>query len=487
LIGVTIALVSFIMIAVLFVLSAIVEHSGVYLGLVVYILLPVVMISGLMLIPVGMFIRRKREKKHQDLRKHGWPRIDLNQGKQRKAFLIFSLGTTVFLFLSLWGSYEAFHYTESNQFCGELCHKVMEPEYTAYRHSPHARVACVDCHVGEGTEWYVRSKLSGLHQVYSTLFNKYPKPISTPIENLRPARETCEKCHWPQKFYAYKLRHETYYLQDEANTRWDLRLVIKTGPEHQAMGLREGIHWHINPDIKIEYIPGDENREELPWIRYSNLKTGESVIYRDEENPMEPNNIDDERMRLMDCIDCHNRPSHEYKSPVRFVNNALTAGEIPSELPEIKTAALELCSNEYASREEAMQTIQAGLMDFYAENHPETFARRKSDIKKAVRTLQTLFSRNVFPEMNVRWDVHLNHIGHMTTKGCFRCHNTVLRSEKDGFISRDCNLCHIITAQGKAGEKETGTHASPLEFQHPEDIGEAWKERNCSDCHQGSI
>lgn len=485
LVGTIIALISLCMIVIIFVISRLAGHSGIYLGLVVYILLPALMIAGLILIPTGMLIRRKKEKKRTEVGPE-WPRIDLNLKKHRRAFVMFGLGTGLFLFISLFGSYEAFHFTESNQFCGQLCHEVMEPEYVAYQHSPHARVKCVECHVGPGADWYVRSKLSGMYQVYSTLFNKYPVPIPTPIENLRPARETCEQCHWPEQFYAHKLRFEKYYLSDEDNSEWNLRLVIKTGPEHQALGLKEGIHWHINPDVRIEYIQGDERREELPWVRYTNIKTGETTVYEDEENALDSDGPSEEDIRVMDCIDCHNRPSHNYRPPRRFINEAMTSGEMAKDLPNLKMIALELCAKKYSTREEAMQAIDDQLRSYYAEYHPEMLEAKKEKINSAIAKLQDIFAQNIFPQMKVRWDVHLNHIGHLNSEGCFRCHNARHSSPNGDRIRRDCSICHWITAQGPPENLAIGSIRQPLEFAHPVDIDEAWKEALCSDCHEGA-
>ena len=314
LIGAMIALVSLFMIVFLFVVSEFLRGGGLYLGLVIYILLPGIMISGLVLVPIGMVIQVRKERKHKEIEELVWPRIDLGNVEHRKAFFIFSVGTAIFLLMSAVGSYKAFHYTETVQFCGKLCHTVMKPEYTAYQRSPHARVVCVECHVGPGAGWYVRSKLSGLYQVYATLANTYSRPIPTPIKSLRPAREVCEQCHWPQKFYAYKLRLESHYLPDEENTRWDIKLVMKTGAEHPALGLKEGIHWHINPRVKIEYVAVDEKREEIPWVRFTDLETGRVMIYRDREYSISPEKLETLEIRTMDCMDCHNRPSHDYLS-----------------------------------------------------------------------------------------------------------------------------------------------------------------------------
>ncbi len=485
LIGATIALISLFMIIFLFAVTVILEQRAAYLGLVIYILLPAVMVVGLIMIPVGMFRKTRLEQKKKAPSKTVWPRIDLNDIHHRNAFFIFAIGTSVFLFLSAIGSYEAFHFTESNTFCGTMCHSVMHPEYTAYQHSPHAQVKCVDCHVGPGADWYVRSKLSGLYQVYATLANVYPKPIPTPIENLRPAREVCEQCHWPQKFYARKIRLETHYLPDDKNTRWDISLVMKIGAPHSALGLVEGIHWHINPHVKVEYIAADESREKIPWVKYTNLETGEEKIYQDQDNPLDEAQMDTLEVRTMDCIDCHNRPSHLYRAPTLFVNTAITAGDIPVELPEIKRVCVELCADEYPSSDSAMAQIDKKITSFYQNNYPEIFKDKTELVVQAVRGMQNAFSQNIFPEMKVRWSDYPDHIGHLEFKGCFRCHNDTHSTEADEVIRKDCNLCHFINAQGTPGQQEVALLGQALEFQHPEDIGGYWKESPCSDCHSG--
>ncbi len=282
--GAMIATISFFMIVFLFTLVLMLDQESSYVGLVIYIILPGFLVLGLLLIPIGMISYRKKVRKSGE----DWPKLDLNNLRHRNAFMIFFVGTTLFLFLSAVGSYEAFHFTESVTFCGEICHTVMEPEYVAYQNSPHARVACVDCHVGSGADWYMRSKLSGLYQVYAVLANVYPKPIPTPVKNLRPARETCERCHWPEKFYSQTLRVERHYLNDEENTPWDIYLNIKIGGAYSAHGLAEGIHWHINPNVQIEYYPGDEQNLTIPWVRYTDKNTGEEIIYDNQDDPIDP-------------------------------------------------------------------------------------------------------------------------------------------------------------------------------------------------------
>ena len=485
LIGATIALIALFMIIFLFVITGVLEQQGSYMGLIVYILLPAVMITGLLLIPIGMFLSARKIRLAKAEKMDEWPKIDLNNIRHRNAFFIFSIGTTIFLFLSSIGSYEAFHYTESVQFCGEICHSVMKPEYTAYQHSPHARVACVDCHVGPGVNWYVRSKLSGLYQVYAVLTNIYPRPIPTPIKNLRPARETCEQCHWPEKFYTENLHFQRLYLSDEKNSQWNITMRMKIGATHEALGLIEGIHWHINSNVRIEYIAQDERNEVLPWVRHTNLKTGEVTVYEDKDNPLDKDKIRDTNINIMDCIDCHTRPSHNYAPPTFFVNDAITAGNMPANLPEIKSVSMDICSEEIATQDSAMRYIRKTILEFYQSNYPDVYDSNMELIEQAITGLQAAYSRNIFPEMKVRWSAYPNHIGHLEFNGCFRCHNGTHTSEDGKVISKDCNLCHAIDAQGPANDMEYAQSDLGLEFKHPVDIGGEWRESLCTDCHTG--
>jgi NapC/NirT cytochrome c family, N-terminal region len=479
--GAVIAIISLFMIIFLFAISFFLDRGGSYLGLVIYILLPSFLVVGLILIPIGMMIYFNRSKTEE----RKLPYINLNQDTHRNAFMIFISGTIIFLFISAIGSYEAFHYTESTEFCGTLCHSVMQPEYVAYQNSSHARVKCVACHVGEGADWYVRSKMSGLYQVYAVLANVYPKPIETPISNLRPARETCEECHWPQKFYSRKLKLEKHFLPDEENTEWDISLIMKIGPTDDAKGLIEGIHWHINSDVKIEFVSLDDKEQEIPWVKYTNTKNGEEKVFIDENLDFSLDMLDSLTIRTMDCIDCHNRPSHTYNPPALFVNNALSRGDIPKELPEVKSLSMEICGEDFESTDSALSYIEITMNEFYKNNYSEIFDSNYSIINKAIVGLQEEFKKNIFPEMAVRWDAYPNNIGHLEFNGCFRCHSDEHMSENGDAISKNCNLCHAISAQGPPDNLFMANFNESLEFKHPEDIDEEWKEGVCIDCHTG--
>ncbi|OGU35251.1 MAG: cytochrome C [Ignavibacteria bacterium GWB2_35_6b] len=485
LIGATIAIISLFMIIFLFAISFFFEQGGSYLGLIIYIVLPSFMILGLILIPIGMYYKSKKNKISKGEADRALPRIDLNDIKHRNAFMIFTVGTVVLLFISAVGSYEAFHYSESVEFCGTTCHAVMKPEFVAYQNSPHAKVACVACHVGSGADWFVKAKLSGLYQVYAVLADVYPRPIETPIKNLRPARETCEQCHWPEKFYSKKLKMQRHYLNDETSSEWDIGMVIKIGPDFGALGLSEGIHWHINPDVKVEYVSTDEKRQNIPWVRYTNLKTGKVTVYENQEEPLEKGMLDSLEVRTMDCMDCHNRPSHQYYPPAFFVNNAITAGNIPRELPEIKSLAMTILGEDFETEKEAMEYIKTEMNNFYEENYPEVFENNYKLVQKGITGLQNEFNKNIFPEMKVKWSAYPNNIGHVEFDGCFRCHFDNHVSEDNLVISKDCNKCHTISLQGNPSALEVASINQTLEFKHPVDIEDAWKDTKCIECHTG--
>jgi hypothetical protein len=361
----------------------------------------------------------------------------------------------------------------------------MKPEYTAYQNSPHAKVACVECHVGSGANWYMRSKLSGLYQVYAVTFHVFPTPIPTPISNLRPARETCERCHWPSKFYGEKLVLKKYYLADSANTPWQINMAVKIGPSHSAYGLREGIHWHINPDVKIEYVASDIQRQSIPFVRYTNRKTGAVEVFEDPDQKLSPGQMDSIGSRTMDCMDCHNRPSHNYLPPQVFMDAAMETGSIPAGLPFIKKISLDLIAKDYGTTDSAHMAIRSGITEFYKTTYGSFYEKNGAMVASAAKTVSDEYSKNIFPEMKVKWSAYPTNIGHMEFNGCFRCHDGKHQSGSGKIISRDCNLCHTIYGQGNPASVVMAPLNQPMEFTHPVDIGDAWKESLCTTCHTG--
>ncbi|HPC98812.1 MAG TPA: NapC/NirT family cytochrome c [Bacteroidales bacterium] len=483
-IGLLIAVINLALIIILFLISTILDEQETYLGLFIYIILPGFMLLGLLMMPAGIIISRRKAIAGLKADSKRLPVVDLNNPNHKKAFVTFTIITLIILLLSTYGSFEAYHLTESVPFCGTLCHKVMEPEYTAYQNSPHANISCVECHVGSGASWYVKSKLSGLHQVYAVLAKTYKTPIPTPLHDLRPARETCEQCHWPQKFYSRTLQSKKYYMADSLNTEWDIVLQMKTGPQYSNLGLNEGIHWHINPDVNIEYISENDQREVITWIKYTNKSTGQTTFYKNPDIDISDSIINASGKRSMDCIDCHNRPTHIYNSPPVYFDNAMLKNEISGNIPFIKKAAMEVLRNNFPDKDSAIIQIRESISAFYKSELPEYYDAHKDLIDKAISALQSEFSKNTFPSMKVTYDVYPNHIGHLESEGCFRCHNDAFVSDNGRRITRDCNLCHTIIGQGKKNMMQFATVNDTLEFIHPIDIGTVWKEANCSECHR---
>lgn len=480
LIGAAVAIISFGLILFLFVLEFFATESNPYLGILTFIILPGILIFGLLLIAYGVYRERRRTQKGI-IRDKNFPIIDLNNTKHRTAITVFTTGTILLLFFSAFGSFKAYEYTESDEFCGTVCHTVMEPEYTAYKSSPHSKVGCVKCHIGPGAGWFVRSKMSGAYQVYSVLFDKYPRPIATPVHSLRPARETCEQCHWPEHFYSEKKHQNTYFLSDENNTKWQITLLMKVGGGNDETGNVSGIHWHIQKGNEITYISTDSTREVIPWV-HSKTADGKDKIFISKEGGLTEPEMLKGVERKMDCIDCHNRPSHIYHAPAASINNMMAMNWIDNKLPFIKSVSMDALEKPYTKKEIALDSIKTAIEEFYAANYPDLPMDKKPRINSAVKEVQKIYSRNYFPLMQVSWRKYPDHIGHMYSAGCFRCHDGKHFTIEGKVISKDCNSCHTILAQ----QYENGSEEfslSGIEYKHPVDIGNEWYEMNCSDCH----
>ncbi|MEW5794781.1 MAG: NapC/NirT family cytochrome c [Candidatus Zixiibacteriota bacterium] len=456
-----------------------------YLGIVQFLILPVFLIGGLLLIPAGAYLQRRRIRKGVGTERRQWPRIDFNQKSHRNALTVFAFGSVLVVFVSAVGSYKTFHYTESVEFCGTVCHQVMKPEYVAYQNSPHARVACAACHIGSGANWYVKSKLSGAYQVYAVLANNYPRPIPTPVANLRPAQETCEQCHWPEKFFGAQQKRFNHFMYDEANTAWPIDLLIRTGGGDPRTGQAHGIHWHMNIQNKIEYVARDHERQDIPWVRLTDRTSGRVIVYQNQNSPLSPDSLAAAEIRSMDCMDCHNRPSHIYRSPDQAIDLGLLTGRIDAGLPSIKEKAVAVMAREYTTEAEALSAIATELNDYYQTERPDVYETKKAQVDASVAAIQEAFAQNIFPEMKVRWSEYQDNLGHFDSPGCMRCHNEAMVGEKGQKITTDCRACHTILSQGAGESLQMATSSEGLDFVHPVDIDDAWTEMGCYECHTG--
>ena len=342
----------------------------------------------------------------------------------------------------------AWEYTNSSEFCGTACH-TMPPEYAAYQVSPHARVNCVECHIGRGflATQFTR-KAGDLSHVIQFIGAEYEVPIY--IKKLRPASQICERCHNPQKFSDDSLREIKRFDAEKDNEETVTYLAFKTGGGTHREGRGKGIHWHI--ENKVEYIATDDPRLEqvIPWVRVTYADSGQVEEFVDVEANLPPDFVqqNQSRIRVMDCMNCHNRISHLFRTPSDALDDAMGRGIISPEIPYFKKNAVAVMERQYPSMEEARKAIR-GLRDYYATNWPAYYARYPDVVNNAVAELETIYERMVFPTMDVSWTTHPNNLGHKDWPGCFRCHDGKHLNADNESIRIECNLCHSIPLRSR--------------------------------------
>jgi hypothetical protein len=451
-----------------------------YTDLITFIFVPSILVFGLFVTLAGALWERRRRR----LRSHdeipAYPILDLNDPRRRRSMIAFMCISFIFLFMTAFGSYRAFEYTESVIFCGQACHEVMKPEFVAYKASPHAKVRCVECHVGGGAEAYVRSKFTGMRQLYGVVTGHFNRPIHTPVANMRAATETCQKCHWSEKYYGDVIKVFNHYEYDEQNSLNQTRMLIKVGGGDPSGGPVGGIHWHMNVANEVTFIAADEKRQNIPWVRVKDI-TGQVVEFKTKDSTLTSKEIEQTPKRKMDCIDCHSRPAHIYLSPNQAVDQAFDAGRLDVALPFLKAKAVEALARPYDTNDEAVAAISNDINSYYSSNFPELYASQANSIGGAVAEIQRLYQTYFFPEMKTDWKASTNNIGHYNAQGCFRCHDGQHFSTDGKVIRNECSVCHTTIDQNFRGQ--TIAVKSGL-FQHPVDLGDknTWQ---CAACHKG--
>ena len=405
-----------------------------YLGLLLFVAVPAVFIFGLILIPLGAWRQRRRVR--AGAADADWPVVDLRLPRTRSVIFGVAMLTCVNLVIVSLAAYGTVHHMESAEFCGTTCHTTMEPEWKAHQVSPHAKVACVSCHVGPGTEALVQSKIAGTRQLWQVFTNNVPTPVPAPVHGMRPARETCQVCHWSEKLHGDTLKVIREYADDENSTETATTLQLHVGGGRADLGAGGGIHWHMNIDNQIEFIATDAKRETIPWVKLTD-RNGNSREYAVEG--VTPEQLAKGERRTMDCIDCHNRPAHTFEpAPERAVDVAIAAGQLPRTLPFARREAVAALKDEYASNDAARAGIDARLR--------KAFAAQSADPALApfIASVQEIYGRNVFPAMKVKWGTYPNHLGHVFFTGCFRCHDDNHKSPDGRVIKQDCESCHAM-------------------------------------------
>ncbi len=459
LIGTLLIITSLLLIAALLIMQGLGFEGGAYIGILTFVLLPMAFLAGMLLVPLGVWWRKRRDAKLAAQGKDvgQLPVFDLNVERTRGVLLGFVALAIPTLALAAGLTYKAVHYMDSDEFCGMACHKVMQPEYTAFQRSPHARVGCAGCHIGPGAEWFVKAKISGSWQLIAVAFDLYPRPIPTPVHSLRPATGTCEQCHWPTKFLGDRLKVRTHFADDEANTELKTALMVKVGGK-QA-GQSHGIHWHVDPSHQVRYR-ADPTREKMYEVELADLAEGTTRLYKTDEPAPEGT-----EWRTMDCVDCHNRASHIYRSPEFEVDLALEEGRIDRSLPYIRREGVRIITEkEYPSHESAREGIAAAVKAFYTQNYPDVAA--SPAVEQAGKALGDAYAWNNFPHMKVTWNLYPNHIGHQQTPGCFRCHDNKHKTADGEKIGKKCGTCHNLVVEEESNSpllQELGLQEAPPE------------------------
>ena len=481
LVGSAVALACLASIVLLFLIDVTGRRESPYIGIFAWVIIPSILICSLVVIAIGLRRERRRRRSLSDAGSAPYPSINLNDPRARKVFLVFLVVTFVFVSFSAFGSYQAYEQTESVAFCGQTCHTVMKPEFVAFQNSPHASLSCVDCHVGEGARWYVKSKLNGVHQLYSVTFGTYDRPIKTPVANMRPARDTCSHCHWQQKFAGTKLKTFNRYGYDEKNTLRQMRLLIDVGGGSPETGPARGIHWHMSLSNEITFVAVDSQRQVIPWVQAKD-QNGNVTVYVAGNSTLTAAQIDSAAKRRMDCIDCHNRPAHIYNPPDEALDNSFAANKLDVSLPYLKRQAVEALSKSYTTNDEALQKIASSLGDYYRTNYAPLYSEKRSSVDGAIAEVQRIYQLNFFPEMKTDWQAHPNNIGHLRSAGCFRCHDGEHKSDTGKVIRNDCNICHTTLYDSARPPEENPRSGS---FKHPVDLG-GLADRKCASCHQAN-
>lgn len=447
----------------------ILESAGVianpYVGIVGFALLPACFVLGLIVMPIGILLRRRK------LRRHGagadevpaWPHLDFGDAHVRKMAVVVVGLTVVNAILLATSTATALNFMDSPEFCGTVCHTVMRPEHTAYQDSPHSRVKCVQCHIGPGASFAVRSKFDGLRQVWKVARGNYARPIASPVHTLRPARDTCESCHWPAKHYGDKLKVIGRFAEDESNTPSFTALLLRTGGGAAGAGERHGgIHWwHIYADNRIRYLATDARRQDIAWVELTTPDGRRTEFVRDAQNPPAAAAIERDA-RVMDCIDCHNRPTHLFLPPAKAIDAILERRPELRALPYFKREAVKAVSASYPTHDHGVAAVRSALTGFYATRYPQIVATKPSLVAQAAAEAARAYNRTVFPEMNTSWQTHPNNLGHDDSPGCFRCHDGSMTEVKTGrTIANDCSTCHGTLVDGSPTEPDLTKLAMP--------------------------
>jgi nitrate/TMAO reductase-like tetraheme cytochrome c subunit len=404
-----------------------------YAGLVVFVAFPAVFILGLLLMPLGMWLEKRRRANDPSAGVQDWPVLDFRIHRVRRAAFLIAALTAVNVIIVLLAGYGSLHSMESAQFCGTVCHTVMQPQFMAWQGASHAKTACVNCHIGEGPRAFVRAKLAGVRQLVHVAAGSYERP--TPPGADMPAgaqAETCRSCHQPERTTGDRVRVIREYADDEENSETATVLQMHLG--RSASG--RSVHWHADPSVRVEYIAMDATNETIPYVKVTDSKGVREFVAADTPDEL----IKTGTRKTMDCIDCHNAVGHPIAPTAeQAVDRAIAAGLVSKSLPHARREGVRLMKASYSSEDEAARVIDQGFRGFYKSRSGPV---DEQAVAQTVAALQALYRRNVFPAMNVTFGSYPDNRGHITSTGCFRCHDDSHMDKSGATISADCEYCH---------------------------------------------
>lgn len=368
---------------------------------------------------------------------------------------ILPFATLIVLFIAVtFGGIQTWEYTNSSEFCGTACH-TMPPQSVSFLNSPHSNVTCEECHIGRASFInQMTRKSQALHEIYYMTFSLYEYPIRA--KALRPALDTCEKCHRPETFVDDSMRVIKRFADDRENTATSVYLIMKTGGGDARQGNARGIHWHISS--KVLYYSDDELSQTIPYVRVYN-EDGTFIEYTDVESGFDPTTVDESQLKPMDCVTCHNRVTHNFKEPSKSVDESMANGLIDPSIPLIHQKAVEALNTKYETRDEAMKAI-AAIEENYKSNLFDYYSQNGQAVKDAVAEIQAIYDRTVFHEQKIDSTTYPNNLGHIDAPGCFRCHDGKHLNPENEAVRLECNVCHAIPVVAKADDFVTNIEIS---------------------------
>ena len=392
-----------------------------YAGLFGFVVVPACFILGLLVIPVGIWIEGRRRRRGEAA--WTWPSINLADRRTRTVLAGIAALTLVNLAIVSVAGVGVAHYSESNEFCGNVCHTPMEPEVTAHPLGAHSEIDCVQCHVAPGVSGAVTAKMNGTRQLLGVLTGHYSRPIPSPRDRMPVPAETCNGCHRPVSPDRTVQRVFREHKDNEASSEITTTLLRYTGRNH----------WHARPGVVVEYVATEDDLKTIPYVKVT--ENGKVTEYFADGVTAAPAGRPVVRM---DCVDCHNRPAHTLaQTPAQAVDAAIVRGDVdPSKVPFLRSEMVDALAAEYPAGTDVKAAVLARLTEKFGTSPAA---------RQAVETAGRIYGQNVFPRMNITWGTYTNNLFHVDDTGCFRCH-TDEHKTKDAepkAIRQDCDLCHL--------------------------------------------